>query len=135
VTILKCILIFSAGISIYLFNSKIPFILAVKSGDHISSLLSDSSIAAGKVLFRNCESCHSVFKDITGPALAGVEKRWSTKEKLYQFMVNPFPFFQSDKYVKSLLKKYGVVTPAYALSRKEFQCILDYIAFEEKRRK
>lgn len=96
---------------------------------------SDSSIEAGKKIFNgSCGACHSVRTDLTGPALAGVEQRWSSKKKLYQFITDPFPFFRNDKYVKDLVKKYGgLLTPAFKLSYKEFQCILDYIKSEEKK--
>ena len=37
----------------------------------------------GKALFsQNCASCHAVNKKLTGPALAGVEDRWSEKKNL-----------------------------------------------------
>jgi len=43
----------------------------------------------GKALFsQNCASCHNVHKDLTGPALAGVEERWPEKDKLYAWIRN-----------------------------------------------
>jgi mono/diheme cytochrome c family protein len=53
-------------------------------------LLSTASKAQdGKALFmNNCASCHAVHKDATGPALAGVEGRWSSKDLLYKWVKN-----------------------------------------------
>jgi mono/diheme cytochrome c family protein len=49
---------------------------------------SEKVIAAGKEIFQeNCASCHKVDKDLTGPALAGVQNRWS-KKWLYAFTRN-----------------------------------------------
>lgn len=99
-----------------------------------NSSFSDSSITAGRKLFENCKGCHSINNAVVGPALGGVQMRWSSNKKLYQFMINPFPFFRNDKYVKDLVKKYdGLLTPAFKLSYKEFECILDFIKSEEKK--
>lgn len=51
------------------------------------------SIQEGKSLFKaNCASCHAknMRSDLTGPALSGVEQRWSAypKEDLYAFIRN-----------------------------------------------
>ena len=43
----------------------------------------------GKALFKaNCASCHALNKDLTGPALAGVEGRWSSKDLLKTWIKN-----------------------------------------------
>lgn len=46
----------------------------------------------GKQLFlKHCASCHNIdmLSDMTGPALYGVEKRWSNKVDLIHFIQNP----------------------------------------------
>ncbi len=46
---------------------------------------------AGKELFlNNCASCHNknMVADMTGPALAGVEERWTSKKDLYAWIRN-----------------------------------------------
>jgi len=46
-------------------------------------------VAAGKTLFSGkCASCHGVHKQITGPALAGVEERIPDKKKLHAWIRN-----------------------------------------------
>lgn len=55
------------------------------------SLLFGSSINAqdGRALFsQNCASCHAVKKDLTGPALAGVQDRWGDDKALYAWIRN-----------------------------------------------
>lgn len=43
----------------------------------------------GKALFsQNCASCHAINKDLTGPALAGVEDRWPDQKMLYAWIRN-----------------------------------------------
>ncbi len=49
---------------------------------------SEKLIAQGKQVFlENCASCHKVNNDLTGPALAGVQYRWS-KKWLFRFTRN-----------------------------------------------
>ena len=43
----------------------------------------------GKTLYQqNCASCHAVDKNLTGPALGGVEDRWPNKADLYSWIRN-----------------------------------------------
>jgi cytochrome c551/c552 len=43
----------------------------------------------GKALFNsNCASCHKIDKDLTGPALMGVEDRWADKKLLHLWIKN-----------------------------------------------
>ena len=63
--------------------------------------------ANGQALFSsNCASCHAVHKDLTGPALAGVEERWGDKERLYAWIRNNQAFLKTgDKYANELVCK------------------------------
>ncbi len=63
----------------------------------------------GQALFSaNCASCHAVHKDLTGPALAGVEERWGDKKKLYAWIKNNQAFLKTgDKYANDLYNKYN----------------------------
>ncbi|MFN5930145.1 MAG: c-type cytochrome, partial [Sphingobacteriales bacterium] len=39
----------------------------------------------GKAIFQQkCAACHAVDKNLTGPALKGVEERWPAKADLYK---------------------------------------------------
>ena len=86
----------------------------------------------GKVIFQNnCASCHSVFKDLTGPALGGVTSRgpWTDHKKLYEWVHNPPKFMASDAYTAGLKQKFGgvVMTSFDALSEKEIDAVIDYV--------
>ena len=63
----------------------------------------------GQALFSaNCASCHAVHKDLTGPALAGVEDRWPDKKNLYAWIKNNQAFLKTgDKYATDLYVKYN----------------------------
>lgn len=64
----------------------------------------------GQALFSaNCASCHAVNKELTGPALAGVEQRWGgDKKKLHAWIHNNQAFLKTgDKYANELYLKYN----------------------------
>ena len=85
----------------------------------------------GKMLFQdNCASCHSIIKDLTGPALAGVEDRIKDKKLLYAWIRNSQAVLKTgNPYFKDLVKKYDNVTMTSFsnLSDDEIAAILDYI--------
>lgn len=65
--------------------------------------------ANGQALFSaNCASCHAPHKDLTGPALAGVEQRWGDKKKLYSWIRNNQAFLKTgDQYANELYLKWN----------------------------
>ena len=87
----------------------------------------------GKALFsQNCASCHAVDKKLTGPALKGVEDRWSGNRKnLHAWIKNSGSYLKTgDKYTNDLFKEYnGVSMTAFdgALDDKQIDAILDYV--------
>jgi mono/diheme cytochrome c family protein len=86
----------------------------------------------GKAIFQdNCASCHSVFKDLTGPALGGVTTRgpWTDRKKLYDWVHNPSNFMKSDPYTQGLKAQFGgaVMTAFPSLSEKEIDAVIDYV--------
>lgn len=85
----------------------------------------------GKSLFQvNCASCHSLFKDMTGPGLLGFEDRgsWSDRSKLYEWIKNPGAFMKKNKYTRELKTKYGSVMTAFPdLTENEIDAIVEYI--------
>jgi len=85
----------------------------------------------GKSIFQNnCASCHSVTKDLTGPALAGVTTRgpWTDRKNIYAWVHNPSKFMASNTYTQGLKAKFGIVmTPFADLSEKEIDAVIDYI--------
>ena len=85
----------------------------------------------GKTLFNtNCASCHQVHKNSTGPALAGVEGRWESKEKLYSWIRNSAAFLKTgDAYANKLYLEYNktAMNQFPNLKDEEIDAILKYI--------
>jgi len=85
----------------------------------------------GKALFsQNCASCHAVNKKLTGPALAGVEDRWSDKKNLYAWIKNSQAFLKTgDAYANKLYNEYNKTAMNLFpnLTDKDIDAILAYI--------
>ncbi|HEX8331560.1 MAG TPA: c-type cytochrome [Segetibacter sp.] len=85
----------------------------------------------GRALFQSqCASCHAVKKDLTGPALAGVQERWGDDKRLYAWIRNNQAVLKSgDKYANDLYNKWNK-TPMNLftnLTDPEIGAILTYI--------
>jgi cytochrome c551/c552 len=85
----------------------------------------------GKALFvSKCQTCHNVFKDMTGPALGGLTERgpWSDKQQLYAWVHNPAAFMAKNQYTKDLKARFGSeMTPFPALTTAEIDAIVGYV--------
>jgi len=95
-------------------------------------LFSNNSFSQdGKALFSaNCASCHAINKKLTGPALAGVEDRWSNKANLYAWIRNNQAFLKTgDKYANDLYNEYNktAMNVFTSLEDKDIDAILAYI--------
>ena len=103
------------------------------SAAFLLGLLVTNTVTAqdGKTLFNtNCASCHQVHKNSTGPALAGVEGRWETKEKLYSWIKNSAAFLKTgDAYANKLYLEYNktAMNQFPNLKNEEIDAILKYI--------
>ena len=91
-----------------------------------------SPLSPGKTIFQqNCQSCHSLDKNLSGPALRGVTERgpWTKRENIYKWIRNPAEFINTNEYAKALQKEYGQIMPSFPqLSEKDIDSILDYIS-------
>ena len=91
----------------------------------------------GKAIFQNnCASCHSTFKDLTGPALGGVSKRLPDRKLVYKWVRNPAAILKSgDVYFNTLKKQFGDVqmTAFPDLTDGEIDAVIDYIEVTNKR--
>jgi cytochrome c1 len=120
------------------FVSKIPS-NSVQQDNQNSNPVIDSEIANilspelihGKNLFMSkCAACHSIFKDMTGPALGGFEERgfWRDRKKLYEWIKNPEAFMVNDSYTKGLKAKFGSVMTSFpGITNEEIDAIAKYI--------
>ncbi|MCB0480148.1 MAG: c-type cytochrome [Flavobacteriales bacterium] len=87
----------------------------------------------GEKLFKaNCASCHKIDKKLIGPALAGIEDRWESKENLYAWIKNSSDYLKNnsgDSYAQGLFEEYNKsIMTAQALSDAEIDAILAYVA-------
>lgn len=85
-------------------------------------------VSDGERLFKNqCASCHKPDKDFTGPALKGSLQRWGNDKKaMYSFIRNPPLSAQTNKYAKTLVKKWKSMMTAFVLSDHELDAIMNY---------
>ena len=96
-----------------------------------SSIGNQLNAQDGKALFsQNCASCHAVNKNLTGPALAGVEDRWPEKKNLYAWIKNSAAFLKTgDPYANKLYNDYNKTAMNLfpSLTDQDIDAILAYI--------
>lgn len=96
----------------------------------------DVNAQDGKALFSaNCASCHAINKDLTGPALAGVNERgpWSDKKNLHDWVHNPAGFMAKDAYTQGLKARFGLVMTGFPnLKDEEIDAIIAYVTTPPK---
>jgi mono/diheme cytochrome c family protein len=101
-----------------------------------TALLIGKSVLAqdGKALFsQNCASCHAVNKQLTGPALAGVEDRWPDKAMLHKWIHNNQEVIKSGyPYAVNLYNQFNKTQMNLfpGLSDKDIDAILAFIKVE-----
>ena len=98
------------------------------------SLLAQENVDEGKALFKaNCAQCHNknMKDDLTGPALGGINERWSGKEDLlYDWIRNSQEVIASgDEYANEIYNKWGksLMNPFPNLTDEQIANMLFYI--------
>lgn len=86
----------------------------------------------GETLFKQCATCHSPFKDGTGPKLQGVREKWASggaKEgSLYLWVKDFEAAAAADPYAAGVEKvKPGAMMKFPALTNEEIDAIFDYV--------
>lgn len=92
-------------------------------------------ILNGKNLFEaNCSSCHKVFQDFTGPAMAGSFRRAPNKQWIYNFIHDPAYMIAKDAHGKALFRKWGptVMTSFPNLEKAGVDAIYAYLENQER---
>lgn len=86
----------------------------------------------GKALYQaNCQACHALDKNLTGPALRGFLERgpWGDREELYKWIHNPAAYIATSDYANQLKNQYGSIMQAFPqLTNEEIDAIADYVA-------
>jgi cytochrome c2 len=82
-----------------------------------------------KLFYSKCASCHMVNKEMTGPALKGVEARWPDTTLLFAFVRNSQQVIDSNEYAKKLWLQYNQtqMPPHEDLQDTDIRKILDYV--------
>jgi len=85
----------------------------------------------GKAIFQQkCATCHAVDKNLTGPALKGVEDRWPDREHIYSWIHNSASVIKSGfPHAVEIYAQYNKIQmPAFPeLANKDIDAILGYI--------
>lgn len=94
----------------------------------ISATTTDHS-EGKKLFYSKCASCHMVNKEMTGPALKGVEARWPDTALLYAFIRNSQQVIDTNAYAKKLWLQYNQtqMPPHEDLQGSDIRKILDYV--------
>jgi len=115
---------------------KVFWVTSVKETAQVNSESPDEisfskSAQQGRILFQSkCASCHSLFKNLTGPGLMGFEERgpWSDRTSFSKWLKNPAAFMRDDPYTAQLKKVYGSMMQAFPdFSNEEVNSIYDYL--------
>lgn len=96
-------------------------------------LLTNLAVAQdGEQLFKQCNTCHLLGKNSTGPDLKGVKQKWidaGEQENLYAWVKNSTELIASGK--STLAKEIEVFSPtampSQPVSNEEIDAILDYV--------
>lgn len=83
-----------------------------------------------KLFMDNCATCHKIDKDLTGPALRGIEGRVKDNKLLYAWIRNNQAVLKSgDPYFTDLYNKWNKTPMSVfpALTDEEIKDILEYI--------
>ncbi len=87
----------------------------------------------GKTLFNSkCAACHSVFIQLTGPALGGFQDRengkWTDINELTSWIRNPVGYMQNDAYTSGLKDQFNINMQAFPdIQEEEVSAIAAYI--------
>ena len=100
----------------------------------VFSAFNSVSAQDGKAIFQSkCQSCHNIFKPMTGPALMGLEERhkWADHKELQAWINNPGGYMAKDAYTSGLKAQFGSVMTAFPdITLKDVDAIVTYINSE-----
>jgi len=95
------------------------------------STYAQGKAAEGKQLFQQqCQTCHALDKNLTGPALRGFKQRgpWGDQKEVYKWIHNPAAYMATNKYTQDLKNQYGAIMQAFPdLTEAQIDAITEYI--------
>jgi len=95
------------------------------------SLQSINAQTGQQIFQQNCQSCHALDKNLTGPGLRGVTERgpWAEdRNNLVKWVHNPAAFIPTTPYTSELQKAYGSIMPSFPqFSEKDILSIFEWI--------
>ena len=125
------LLFFSIGLSLIIKLSKMEIVKESISAPAETGHAQTLVMSKGELTFKNyCASCHSLSRDVVGPALNGVDERgpWSDRANLFKWVRNPPLFMQNDPYTQGLKAKFGTMMTQFPqLTDQELNDIFDFI--------
>jgi len=110
------------------------FISCAGNNEKRASALPSEQEMIGKTLFQSqCASCHSIHRNLVGPALKDAASHFKSREVLYNYIHNPAAYIDTagDQHIKDLHKEFGLVMPSFpALTPADIDSIFVYIETE-----
>jgi mono/diheme cytochrome c family protein len=99
-----------------------------KNEEDAQPAANDITLSGEQIYKTNCAQCHMKGEGFIAPSLEGVEKRWTNKQLLYDFVKNSQTVIQNDEYSKTLFKKWNqtLMQPFPDLTSKEIDDIFAY---------
>ena len=125
---LLAFVIFGFLISLFSSNKNVSTETTTNDAEVSAPVIVNSE--GGNLFRQNCQSCHALDKNLTGPALRGVEQRgpWTERRNLIKWVKNPAIFIPTTPYTKELQRQYGQIMPSFPqLSDEDIHAIFDYI--------
>ena len=129
--------IVSAFLLLFVLIAGILFLQQISSSSHSTiNMHKEDSVkprlaTRGETIFKGtCAQCHSVLKNMVGPALKDLEKRgpWADRKQLYAWIHNPPAFMSENEYARNLKDQFGIMMVAFpTLSEKDIDAIVEYI--------
>jgi len=99
--------------------------------DTLPSTQYTNMIKEGRLLFQqNCQTCHSLDRNLTGPSLRGFADRqpWRNRQNVYNWIHNPASFMAKDDYTQNLKQRYGVIMQAFPeLTNQSIDAMIAYV--------
>ena len=126
-----------AGMELFKGEAKGDSINWIKT-DTIQPTVSEEMLSVGKAIYKsNCLTCHNIKKNLTGPALGGVQSRgpWKEPGNIVRWVHNPGRFIPTTTYTQRLAREHnGQIMPYFPqLSEYDIRSTMAFIRNESQK--